>query len=249
LVKAKYYFDNSIEIDLSGIVLFNDFVRDIELVPMKRQLTIAVSDEETGAPLVADIEVIEGEKHQKIVPETVAGVPGSYSILLREGKLYGINVRGPKGFAFHHTAIDLGSDPKLKQLDIRLKPLKTKIPIKLNNINFEYNSADLIESSYEELIRLIQLINDNPDIKVEIMAHTDDLGSDQYNTVLAEKRAASVVAYMIRNGVANNRLFSKGYGENVPLVPNTSEENRAINRRVEMRILDKDDHVINEIEK
>jgi outer membrane protein OmpA-like peptidoglycan-associated protein len=249
MVSMKDYFSNELNLALSNIILFDEFVRDIELEPVKRELEIFVNDEETSNPLEASIKIINKKRNYKLIPEMGKGKMGLYTATLREGEQFDIEVRGPQGYSFKHQEIDLNVDRELHRLNVSLQPLKKKVPIRLNNINFESNSADLMESSYEELNRVAQLIKDNSDIKVEIMAHTDDVGSDRYNNVLAEKRAESVVKFMILNGTESRRLISKGYGESMPLVPNDSEEHRAINRRVEMKILDLNDNVIDEIEK
>jgi len=248
-VSMKDYYPNELNLALSNIILFDEFVRDIELEPIKRKLEILITDEETTNPLDASIKIINKKRNFHLIPDNTDGQIGLYEISLREGEQYDVEVRGPQGYSFKHQEIDLDFDRELRRLNMRLQPLKKKVPIRLNNINFESNSADLIESSYEELNRVVQLIKDNTDIKAEIMAHTDDVGSDRYNDVLAEKRARSVVNYMILNGIESHRLISKGYGESMPLVLNDSEEHRAINRRVEMKILDLNDNVIDEIEK
>jgi outer membrane protein OmpA-like peptidoglycan-associated protein len=100
-----------------------------------------------------------------------------------------------------------------------------------------------MENSLPELNRVVQLLKDNPDIYVELSAHTCDIGSDKFNDVLSQKRAKSVVNYLILKGIRYQRMVAKGYGEKVPLAPNDSEENRALNRRVELKILDENDQV------
>ena len=77
----------------------------------------------------------------------------------------------------------------------------------------------------------------NTGIEIELSAHTDDKGSDDYNNKLSDQRAASVAAYIVSKGIDPARLVSKGYGKTQPLVPNTNDENRAKNRRVELKIL------------
>jgi outer membrane protein OmpA-like peptidoglycan-associated protein len=81
-------------------------------------------------------------------------------------------------------------------------------------------------------------MKDYPSLKVEISAHTDDIGSERYNQILSEKRAQSVVSYMKENEIETDRLVAKGYGELKPKFDNDSDENRAKNRRVELKILD-----------
>jgi len=73
-----------------------------------------------------------------------------------------------------------------------------------------------------------------PDVKVEIGGHTDDQGSNDYNLALSYDRAKSVVAYLVMRGISQDRLVARGYGEDKPMVPNTTAEGRAKNRRVEV---------------
>ena len=112
--------------------------------------------------------------------------------------------------------------------------------MELENITFASNSADIASSSYEELNRLVDLLKLNTQFKVEISAHTDDKGADAYNMKLSDRRANSVVNYLRLKGIPSNRLVAKGYGKTKPLVPNTSDENRAKNRRVEFKIIGTD---------
>ena len=79
-------------------------------------------------------------------------------------------------------------------------------------------------------------MQDNPSMQIELSAHTDDVGSDRYNMRLSQRRGESAMKYLLRNGIAADRIVAKGYGKTKPLVPNTSDENRAINRRVEFTI-------------
>lgn len=239
-VSMKDYEDNQIPFDLTNIVLFKEFIRDIDLRQQRREIEIHIRDQQTGDYLAANVELLDS-RNRVLLPEVVIERPGQYRISLREGEAFEVEVRGAKGFAFKSQAFDLDTNRNLKTLEILLSPLTRKVPIALNNINFEFNSADLMENSWEELNRVVTLMNDNPDIHVEIMAHTDDLGSDRYNETLAEKRARSVVDYLIVNGIAQSRLIARGYGKRMPLVPNNSDENRAKNRRVEMKIYDKED--------
>ncbi len=144
----------------------------------------------------------------------------------------------PKGYSFYNTTVDLKKKNAPKKLDVKLKELKEDTKLTLNDITFETNSADLNESSYLELNRVVKLMIDNPDIKIEISAHTDNTGSNSYNIRLSNRRAKSVVLYMLDSYIDSNRLISKGYGESSPLVPNDSDEHKAMNRRVELKILE-----------
>lgn len=108
----------------------------------------------------------------------------------------------------------------------------------LRNIFFDYNKATLRPESKVELERVYDFLKQNPNVKIEISGHTDDIGSQDYNQKLSEARAKSVVDYLIQLGISPDRLSFKGYGKLQPMVPNDSEENRQLNRRVEFKILE-----------
>jgi outer membrane protein OmpA-like peptidoglycan-associated protein len=110
----------------------------------------------------------------------------------------------------------------------------------LNNIFFDFNKWDLKPESHFEIDRLLRFLELHPDLRIVIAAHTDDIGSDEYNYDLSNKRARSVMDYLIRKNIDRSRLEFLGYGESRPAVPNDSEENRAKNRRVEFRLAETD---------
>jgi outer membrane protein OmpA-like peptidoglycan-associated protein len=77
----------------------------------------------------------------------------------------------------------------------------------------------------------------NPTLKIELAGHTDDVGNDEYNQKLSEERAKAAVDYLVKQGIASDRLTYKGYGESMPYVANDSEFNRQLNRRTEAKII------------
>ena len=82
-------------------------------------------------------------------------------------------------------------------------------------------------------------MKENPDIKIEVRGHTDSTGEEEYNQKLSERRADSVIEYMIKNGISPERLNSVGFGEKKPVASNDTEEGMQLNRRVEFEILKK----------
>ena len=108
----------------------------------------------------------------------------------------------------------------------------------LQNIQFEYNSSALTDDSQAGIEMLVEFLKRNPELKVELAGHTDDVGSASYNQKLSADRAESVRKALISNGIDETRLTAKGYGATKPLAPNDSEEHRALNRRTEMIIID-----------
>ncbi len=241
-VQRKNYLTNYINLDFSSIVQYPEFERDIELHPVKKIVEINVVNDSTNIGLDAEIVITNLDKKETIIKKVSKNKDGKYVVELREGDKYEINVNGPKGFSFYNKKVDMSSDKNTKKLDVRLKPLTAKTKIELNNITFETNSADLNLSSDKELERVVKFLTDNPKIKIEIQAHTDDVGSKKYNQKLSDKRALSVVNYLIDKSIVKDRLIAKGYGETMPLVSNDNEENRAKNRRVELKIVDIKSH-------
>jgi outer membrane protein OmpA-like peptidoglycan-associated protein/Tol biopolymer transport system component len=114
----------------------------------------------------------------------------------------------------------------------------------LKNIYFGYDSANIRPESGRELDKLVDVLNDNPEIKIEMSSHTDSIGSVEYNINLSQRRAAATVNYLIKKGIAAERLVAKGYGESKPIARNTNPDGsdnpdgRQRNRRTEFKILE-----------
>ena len=120
---------------------------------------------------------------------------------------------------------------------------KNKIFV-LNNIYFELDKAYIRADAAIELDKLVELLNDNPEIKIEMSSHTDSIASNSYNIQLSQRRAESTVAYLIRKGISADKLVAKGYGEDKPIARNTNPDGsdnpdgRQRNRRTEFKILE-----------
>jgi peptidoglycan-associated lipoprotein len=160
------------------------------------------------------------------------------------------------------------ADSKNFKIDLFLTPTDT--PIRVDNINYEFDSAELLSESIVALDTLIQILDLNPTIVIELMSHTDHSGTDQYNFDLSQRRAQSVVDYLIKKGINPQRLVAKGYGETWPKKITRSlakkynflkrndeltedyvnkldaefqkQQAMAINRRTEFRVLSSDFH-------
>lgn len=121
----------------------------------------------------------------------------------------------------------------------RIEPPPVGKSVRLDNIGFEFAKATLTPESQRELNELADMLIDYPRMRIEVEGHTDDIGSDAFNLTLSEDRALAVVEFLRNRKVEKERITWKGYGKTRPLVPNSSEENRALNRRVEFRVLEK----------
>lgn len=118
-----------------------------------------------------------------------------------------------------------------------LASIEKGLTFKMKNILFDTGKWDIKPESEVELNKLITFLSDYPNIRVEIGAHTDDVGKDEDNMTLSANRAESVVKYLISKGIDKVRLVAKGYGETKPVTTNTTPEGKAFNRRVEFKLI------------
>lgn len=119
-----------------------------------------------------------------------------------------------------------------------LRPaLETGQVLSFDNIYFDSGSATLKPESYYILDNMVEILDANPNARVQVAGHTDSDGSSSYNQTLSEQRAASVFTYLVQRGISAARLTTMGFGEAQPVVPNTSSSNKAMNRRIEFTVL------------
>ncbi|MEZ5146835.1 MAG: OmpA family protein [Bacteroidales bacterium] len=146
-----------------------------------------------------------------------------------------------KGYA-HETKYISHIDPRYTspiELLVNLKPIEVGMSYRLNDIYFDFNSFELRPESMVVIEDFRDFLMDNPNLKVSIEGHTDNVGNDQDNLMLSEKRAKSVYDHLIKLGVSASRLQYKGFGESNPIVSNETEDGRSRNRRTEFVIIEK----------
>lgn len=232
---SEYSKPHKLDIDLSGVVIFKELEKNVEITSNKAQYKLKITDADNNKGISCKVTLTNLSTAKKITTTVQSDQNGNAEIYARKGDKYDLTAN-PQGYAFYNTTFKVEQNTNSKTINIKLQALKQDVKIKFENITFETNSADLNEASNTELNKIVELLTQNPEIKVEISAHTDDVGSDSYNLKLSEKRAKSVVDYLILHDIETQRLIFKGYGESQPLFPNNSEENRSQNRRVELKI-------------
>jgi len=197
--------------------------------------------DENGKPVDAiikweDVNLLKEVGEAKTDPET-----GEYYIALPVGKYYAYFAE-VKGYYSTVNYLDLTDSSGYKEVktDVNLSSIesleKSGKAIKIENIFFDSGKFDLREESYAALDLLYRFMKVNPEIYVEINAHTDNIGRDDYNQKLSENRAGSVVDYLVNKGIDRSRLLPQGFGKTMPVASNGTEEGRALNRRVEFRL-------------
>ncbi|MDR1406196.1 MAG: OmpA family protein [Prevotellaceae bacterium] len=235
-LESENFKPSETSFDLRTDVVYNNFEKSLELQAARKPLTLRVTDSEGRSILPVTVEITNLNRDESNATLAGHGQDGAPVLSLRTNDAYELNVT-KKGFTYFNAPLRFET-ARPETLDIIMDSLTVQAKMIFNNITFETNSAELNAASFAELSRILKFMNENPGIRIEIAAHTDDVGTSEHNVRLSNKRAASVVTFLTENNAAKERLQAKGYGKLQPLVPNDSAENRAKNRRVEIRIID-----------
>lgn len=196
-----------------------------------------VFDKKTTKGLPSTIELIELSSKQ-LITRVQTDENGKYLVTLPIGKDYAFNVNR-KGYLFYSDNFLLGNNPpdSSYEKNIGLQPLEVNATIVLHNVFFDVNKFDLKPESQVELDKLVQLLKDNPSLKIQISGHTDNVGKPADNLALSNNRSKAVVNYLISKGIVAQRLTAKGFGETQPIADNKTEEGKSKNRRTEMKVV------------
>jgi outer membrane protein OmpA-like peptidoglycan-associated protein len=122
--------------------------------------------------------------------------------------------------------------------NIYLQPVELNVVTTFNNVQFANNAYELPPAAYIELAKLLQVLTENPSLKVEIGGHTDNVGKPEDNQKLSTNRAKAIVDYLISKGIDANRVTYKGYGAAQPIADNNTEAGRAKNRRTGFTVIE-----------
>jgi len=195
-----------------------------------------VSDKKTTKGLPSTVDLTDLATKQ-IITQVQTDETGNYFITLPVGKDYAFSVNR-KGYLFYSDNFSMKdrSPDSIYEKNIALQPLEVNASIVLKNIFFDVNKFELEPASQVELDKLVQLLNENPTLKIEISGHTDNIGKPADNLLLSNNRAKAVVDYLIKKNITATRLSIKGYGETKPIADNKTDAGRALNRRTEMKV-------------
>jgi tetratricopeptide (TPR) repeat protein len=232
-------FFSSARDTVSGLDIYS-FELDSTLRPQPATYVHAlVFDAETKTPVQAEIELLNISAKGENPRFEFTDVNGELLVCLPTGKDYLFSV-SKAGYLFYSRVFDLREPRQVYDpydLEIGLMPVKAGAEMNLHHIYFETDSFRILPESEPELGQLVRFLKDNSRLKVEIQGHTDNTGTPENNQVLSEKRARSVVDYLVENGIAAERLGWAGYGENRPVAGNDTPGGRRLNRRTTLKIL------------
>jgi len=217
-----------------------------KVLPRKQVSGQVVScDDKTPLPGVT-ISILDTIQNKVVYTQTTAG-DGNYSFTLDEFQplkaVATISGYGNGSLPFY-TPPDEEAETLINPAICLVKDVPpVEEAVVMDNVYYDFDKATLKSASHASLDKLVALLNEHPDIVIELSAHTDNIGNETYNQRLSEARAQSCVNYLISKGIDKNRLQAKGYGSTQPIAPNTKEdgsdnsEGRQMNRRTEFKVL------------
>jgi len=195
-----------------------------------------VFDKKTSEGLPSAVELIDLNSKQ-LISKVQTDEKGNYLITLPVGKDYAFNVNR-KGYLFFSDNFSLTTtSPDSTEKNIPLQPIEVNASVVLKNIFFDINKYEIKTTSQVELDKIVQLLTDNPTVKIQLAGHTDNIGNAADNLKLSENRSKAVINYLVNKGIDAKRLSPKGYGASQPVADNKTEEGRAINRRTELKVI------------
>ena len=191
-----------------------------------------VLDGTTLQNLEAYVEIFNTNTSDKIFESISDKKLGTFTAYLPPTGYFGVNARR-KGYLFYSNNIESMSD----SLIIALQPATPGSKIILHNLFFAFNSADIQAQSEKEIRYLYDFLQRNPKLTIEISGHTDTIGTENYNQTLSLSRAQALLNTLQSKGISTDRMTAIGKGSKEPIAPNSTEDGRAKNRRVEVKIL------------
>jgi outer membrane protein OmpA-like peptidoglycan-associated protein/tetratricopeptide (TPR) repeat protein len=199
-----------------------------------------VVDAKTKQPLEAAVEILNLGDDKPVYQDYSSVDRGDFLATIASGKNYGLNI-SKAGYLFYSENFSLIGHESKNPFNITalLEPIEVGNKVILKNIFFDTNKFELKPESIAELQKLMDFLAVNPTVHIEVSGHTDNVGNDDLNQKLSENRAKSVYDYLVGHKVNADRLVYKGYGKTQPIALNTTDEDRAKNRRTEFKIIAK----------
>ena len=213
------------------IITLNSYSQDTTYYSV---LDVTVTDMEKNVS-PGDKIFFESKKTGKIY-SGISDKDGKFKIKLPNGSVYQIKI---KSFDqdMNYTAVDIVEADYDMEFEIGISYELPKT-YTLKDVHFDTNKATLKSGSFKSLNELAEFMIHKTTLKIELAGHTDSDGEADMNLDLSQRRAETVRNYLIKKGVASNRLTAKGYGETKALATNSTDECKQLNRRTEVRILE-----------
>jgi outer membrane protein OmpA-like peptidoglycan-associated protein len=194
-------------------------------------LTGHVTDANTGKPLPSEMTAVDLSNNH-LVMTTRTDSNGNYSIPVPGSGKFSVTANAP-GYLFGTAYFEVDSEGRVLKNPEELRLSKIEGGKTRLLVFFDFDKADLQSASTPELDRAVQMMNSVPTLKIEIAGYTDSIGTLSHNMDLSQRRANAVRDYLVQHGITASRIVAQGYGPASPIMPNTTDDGRAQNRRVE----------------
>ncbi|WP_111671942.1 OmpA family protein [Algoriphagus litoralis] len=195
-----------------------------------------VYNAKTGQPVDATLSLVSLTNDSTLYQFQSDGKTGDFMMLYPENAVSGLYVE-KKGFLPKIYNVERDKIQNVKDLKVELVPVASGEAFVFENVFFDFDKFDLKAESLTSLKRLEKFLQENPNVNILISGHTDNIGNEGYNQTLSLQRAKSVQQFLVKAGLHPGRVMVEGKGDKEPLVPNTSAENQALNRRITIKIL------------
>jgi outer membrane protein OmpA-like peptidoglycan-associated protein len=224
------FYARSISRDLNKQDIYS-FPLPMEAQPLATiRVTGSLLDSLTGEPFKGIVSIIDLDKGVEVAPRYLKE-DGTFEFNLINERNYLLIIQGDDFFRIE-DAFFLNGDTELKKVT---EPLASRV--KFESIEFDNGRAELKKEMYADLNKIVNFLYDNPGFKLKIAGHTDSYGSAQFNLDLSKARARNIRDYMVEfAGIESDRVQFEGYGSTRPIVDEVTENDKALNRRVEFEI-------------
>jgi len=234
---TEAYYSSDIELEKGRDIYMFELYKEVQPIPSS-YMRGKVTDITNGRPLESSFHLVDIATGEEIM-RSETSYSGTFLVCLPTNRSYAFFVSSP-GYLFHSEHFDFSGvhsaqEPYRKNFGLR--PIRVGEVMVMRNIFFETDSYELKSESVIELNRLVELLQNNPTMRIEVGGHTDDVGADDYNLKLSDNRAKAVVEFLQSKNIPTERLTWKGYGETKPVADNSTDEGKAQNRRTEIRVV------------
>lgn len=236
------YYISSQDSDGYGDVMKIRFQESIETDTSETdtsRLEPIVSEEIKKAPTTIKLKVIDQATGAPLNSEMIAAGTSTFSVngIFTVDSLNGMEIE-LKSSGYLPVILTLDPPLAIGMNEVPLASIAKGNVITLDHVLFHRGTARLVEGSEKELDLVVEVMNDNPNIKILLKGHTDNTGDPVKNVQLSEARVKAVKAYILGQGINSFRVTGKGYGGNAPIASNATEETRRLNRRVEFEVVE-----------
>ena len=255
------FFTSNREGGIGGDDLYSFVDNSIDLKSITYALkgTTYQRNPDSTQAILGDVRVKLLDQNGDVVDDVLSSRAGSYSFPVQAEKEYTLIGERNGFFTARRVFTSIGEGipqdelierftEKVFEEDVTLDPIVLDVAILLDNIYYDLNSAEIRSDAALELDKLVQVLIDNPEIKIELSSHTDARAEDDFNQALSQRRAQSAVDYIVSKGISASRLVAKGYGESQLIngctndrIVECSEEEHQQNRRTEFKVIEIDE--------